>query len=317
MWRLGCIVLVIGWGLGSELVGKAWATNGALDQEEAAVESPEATPTEGRDEAAVFAELWWLTDYAAATERARREAKRLFIYFQRPGNGTCREFEEYSLSDRAVMESLRSFVRLKVPIDVKIEREGSRVKLLGQSAYREMLGRPGVAIVDWASQGQAFYGKVVSTFPFLGQEPYGPEEVLAMLQLPPATLTQRTLIYAVRTHPDRPASTDGKLDPYLCQEAELHATYQARIRLQGHHNWERRFHRINRTLPRGLVACEVCAESWPGQNLVEAAIECVRCWRLSSGHWSAVREKHAVYGYDMKRGRNGVWYATGIFGRRW
>jgi hypothetical protein len=59
----------------------------------------------------------------------------------------------------------------------------------------------------------------------------------------------------------------------------------------------------------------VCAESWPGENLVEAAIECVRCWRLSSGHWEAVRTQHTVYGYDMKRGSNDVWYATGIFGR--
>jgi len=51
-------------------------------------------------------------------------------------------------------------------------------------------------------------------------------------------------------------------------------------------------------------------------GLLAAAIECVRCWRLSSGHWGAVRESHPVYGYDMKRGDNGIWYATGIFGRR-
>ena len=31
-----------------------------------------------------------------------------------------------------------------------------------------------------------------------------------ILDLPPGTLTQRTLIYAVRTHPERPASADGQ-----------------------------------------------------------------------------------------------------------
>jgi hypothetical protein len=136
-----------------------------------------------------------------------------------------------------------------------------------------------------------------------------------ILDLPSGTLTQRTLIYAVRTHPDRPASTEGAFDVYLASEAQSHSEHQARIRLQGHHNWGHRFHRINGKLPHGLLACEVCAESWPGENLVEAAVECVRCWRLSSGHWSAVRAKHAVYAYDMKRGSNGVWYATGVFGR--
>jgi hypothetical protein len=64
-----------------------------------------------------------------------------------------------------------------------------------------------------------------------------------------------------------------------------------------------------------MTASEVCAESWPGENLVEAAVECVRCWRLSQGHWSAVRAAHRLFGYDMKRGSNGIWYATGIFGR--
>ena len=63
------------------------------------------------------------------------------------------------------------------------------------------------------------------------------------------------------------------------------------------------------------MASEECAESWPGQGLLESAIECVRCWRLSSGHWAAVRAEHRCYGYDIKRGNNGIWYATGIFGR--
>ncbi len=61
---------------------------------------------------------------------------------------------------------------------------------------------------------------------------------------------------------------------------------------------------------------EVCAESWGGQHLVEAAIECVRCWRLSSGHWSAVCARSRFFGYDMKLGANGVWYATGIVDAR-
>jgi hypothetical protein len=48
-------------------------------------------------------------------------------------------------------------------------------------------------------------------------------------------------------------------------------------------------------------------------GLVAAAIDCVHSWRQSSGHWSAVRSRHRFYGYDMKRGSNGIWYATGIF----
>jgi len=129
------------------------------------------------------------------------------------------------------------------------------------------------------------------------------------------TPTQQALIDAVRAHPDAPASTNGKFDPMLAKEAERHSLHQARIQTQGHHNWNRRFRRINAQLPAGLTACEVCAESWPGQTLEEAAAECVNSWRQSPGHWRAVSGECPLYGYDMKRGRNGVWYATGIFGQ--
>jgi hypothetical protein len=64
------------------------------------------------------------------------------------------------------------------------------------------------------------------------------------------------------------------------------------------------------------VAQEIVAESWPNESLVEACIDCVDSWRQSPGHWGAVRANHPLFGYDIKRGRNGIWYATGIFGRR-
>ena len=127
------------------------------------------------------------------------------------------------------------------------------------------------------------------------------------------SLTQRTLIFAVRTHPERPASATGHFSYVLARESESHAWHQAHITLQGHHNWNSRFHSINAELPGGLLAKEVCAESWPGQNLLEAAEECVHSWRQSSGHWDAVRSEHVLFAYDMKRGANGIWYAAGIF----
>ncbi len=57
------------------------------------------------------------------------------------------------------------------------------------------------------------------------------------------------------------------------------------------------------------------AESWPNEDLVEACVDCVHSWRQSPGHWSAVQDRHRMFGYDIKRGVNGIWYATGIFAR--
>jgi hypothetical protein len=212
------------------------------------------------------------------------------------------------------------YVCVQVDLDAKITTqmggEQREITLIQHEVFDEMLGKPGIAIIDYANREAPYYKRVVSTFPITGKLWYTPEKVQVILDLPPGTLTQRTLIYAVRTHPERPRSTEGRLCSHLTDEAAEHSQFQARIRRQGHHFWETRFHRITRRLPGGLVASEVCAESWPGERLVEAAIECVRSWRFSSGHWNAVRARHDVYGYDMKRGSNGIWYATGLFGQR-
>ncbi len=258
--------------------------------------------------------IYWHDDYARAVQEAQRQGKMLFIYFCDPGeNCECNRFKSETLDDALVCSKLRDYVCLQVPLDAWITADGEKVVLLKHEALKEMLGRPGIAIVDYVHQDPQLYGTVVSTFPITQRLWYTPEKMAAILDLPPGTLTQRTLIYAVRTHPDKPASTKGDPSPYLFEEARKQSQYQADIRLQGHHFWESRFHRIRAKL-EGLSAREVCAESWPGENLVEAAVECVRCWRLSDGHWSTVAGRQRVFGYDMKRGSNGIWYATGIFG---
>ena len=189
------------------------------------------------------------------------------------------------------------------------------IMLIRHPAFYEMLSTPGIAIIDFKHKDADYYGKIVSVFPFLKNQPYTVRQTRAMLTLPPGTVTQRSVIFAVRIHPDNPKSTDGELDSRLVEEARSASQYQADIRKQGHHNWDRRFQKINAYLPTELWACEVCAESWPGQHLLESAIECVDCWRFSEGHWSAVSAEHPYYGYDMKLGTNGIWYGTGVFGK--
>ena len=266
---------------------------------------------------AIKSELSWLDDYGRGTELAEREGKMLLICFRDTGEDPlCESFESEALADAEVVRLLGAYVRVALPLDAEIVSGGKHVTLLEHAAFSEMLGRPGVAIIDYMNKDSGNYGRVVSQFPFIKDRPYDAQQMRVILTLPEGSLTQRTLIFAVRTHPERPASANGPLDRYLAAEAEQHSRHQARIRLQGHHQWSFRFQRINRRLGSGLLASEVCAESWPGEGLVEAAIECVRCWRYSPGHWGAVRAENGAWGYDMKRGSNGIWYATGIFGRR-
>jgi len=215
--------------------------------------------------------------------------------------------------DRALRKLLEEYSLVRVSLSAEETDDGKTFRLIDHEAFAELGGGPGLAIVDMTDEESAHHGYVVSIYPLDLPEATEAGRLKALLGLPPGTLTQRTLIWAVRVHPEEPASTAGKINNELVHEAESHSQHQASIRLQGHHRWESRFHRITAKLPDGLLAQEVCAESWPDEGLVEAALDCVDSWRQSPGHWNAVAGHHEYYGYDMKCGSNGIWYATGIF----
>lgn len=131
-----------------------------------------------------------------------------------------------------------------------------------------------------------------------------PDGLWALVNLPPGTLTQRTLIWAVRMHPECPKSADGQSDARLMAHAAAHSARQAAANSQFH----------ARQMPCGN-ATEIVNESWSwNTNVVDAAVDIVNTWGAPprSSHWPAVVRRHAGYGYDMAKGRN-CWYATGIF----
>lgn len=107
--------------------------------------------------------------------------------------------------------------------------------------------------------------------------------------------------------------TTGQVNADLQKAAVAHAEYQAKGRRQGHQQWESRVKALRQLLPQCHTFAEVVNESWPGQDQQAAANEMYRSWKLSPGHWSAVNGKCRYYGYAMRRGDNGVWYACGIF----
>jgi hypothetical protein len=271
-------------------------------------EEMETKAPQGRD-------IQWHDDYAEATNQAVRQGKMLFLLFHHPKSRESQAFMANSLRANVLAARDHRYVWARIPTDARIQAQGQDLRVLDAPAFREMAGFPGIAIVDYQNRRADLYGRVVSAFPLTGRRFYSAHSLATILDLPPGTLTQRTMVYAVRTHPEGPASTHGQLSSVLSSEAQQHSSHQASILLQGHHAWDSRFHRINSRLPSNLTAQEVVAESWPNKDLVDACIDCVDSWRQSPGHWSAVSGRHRMFGYDIKRGRNGIWYATGLFAR--
>lgn len=259
----------------------------------------------------------WLADYAQAMKAARQSNRPMLVYFCEEGTEANNDELCATFADEAELHPLlERYVLARVPKSQQARVKGEKIKLIDHQAFTELEGEAGIAVIDFEDPQSEHYGYVVSIYPLSLPNALTTKNLKALLSLPKGSLTQRTLVLAVRIHPEGPASTDGTFLAALADESEDHANHQANINTQGHHNWSSRFHRISRRLPTGFLAQEVVAESWPGKGLIRAALDVVSSWRQSAGHWQAVRQRHRFYGYDMKRGRNGIWYATGIFGIR-
>ena len=304
----------------------------SVAQERYTVDRPVTTPFKETSPEFIprhTATIHWETNYEDAIRTAKTSSQRLLIYLYANGNtelpealiplpvvSVCKEFDTVILDDDVVRTGLSAYLLLKLPIDAKVPGEdGVEMPIYSLPGFEHMLGHPGLVVIDFSSRDMPYYGEVVGILPFLrgGQECPSANHVDTFLSLPPGTLTQRTLTYAVRIHPDKPLSSEGEPIPVVMQTATDHALFQAERGVIGHHNFSTRSSKVREVLGDGSPS-EICAQCRSGENLFEGAIACMRLWRTSSAHWSIARKSHTYYGYDMARSdRNGCWYGVGFF----
>lgn len=235
-------------------------------------------------------EVIWQTDYSETIRAAKRDAKLVLIHL-------VGDKEELGDDVETMLADRRDFLFARIPARAKVDTDEGELRLLDHPSFGPLLGRPGVAIINHKHTGPN-HGRVVSILP--EEHLKSPGYLAALLDLPDATLSQRTLIWAMRVHPDQPQSTRGPAHADLLAHAERHSQHQANTSNM-HHN-----------LP-SFANGEIVAESWPWNKcMVTAAIDIVEAWRHSPGHWSAASRPHAHYGYDMKTVGN-KWFATGVF----
>lgn len=306
------------------------AASGEADSTEVAAEVTEPATTESAEstiaaeaaavpeakapEMANVDEIDWYTDYYEAYRAAAAEEKFLLINVL-PSNasGQQQQAEQTIATNRRLQQQLANLVRLRVASDATIDVEGQPRRLLSFGTFAHLSGGAGWVLIDLRNKTEEYYGHAVSVLPYASGKYYHwqPSYLSTVLSIPAGTLTQRTMIWAVRIHPEAPQSTYGMHHPSLADGAMQQASYQANVGQQGHQNFESRFHSLSASA--GSSVSEVCAESWPGQNMIDSCLDCVDSWRHSSGHWRGVSGRHRAFGYDIRQGRNGIWYGTGIF----
>ncbi len=262
------------------------------------------------------AEVQWQNDYESAWRKAVSEKKDLFIYFSQDNHAL-----DNAWRDDEVRQKLNQMVCLKVPVDYVYEGQ----KLITRPVFSEMSGKSGFAIMCLCDQNHACYRELISAHPFMSShyswapKTYGLNELKIVLNLSrKLTLSQRSMLFALSVHPVQPKSILGSWNDAFMNHASSHSKKQANMQYQHHADLIGAINRMGSQMGIGLNnGSEVVAESWGavlgGENVLEACYSCIDAWSHSPGHWGAVCRHHRYFGYDIAKGANGTWYATGIF----
>jgi hypothetical protein len=255
----------------------------------------------------------WHSDFLTASLLAKEQKKDLIIHF-RDNNAL-----DDALESPEVRERLKRFVCVRLSLDYIYKNE----KMIERAPLAAMQQRPGICIVSRHDESLTTHDQVISAHPLVGSHyrwvpSLGAKEIGAILDLPAqATLSQRSMIYAIAVHPDAPKSVQGSAHPAFLAHAEAHSGRQAAMQNQHHADLVATMRNLSGQVGGTGNASEVVAESWGrvvgGEVLLEACFSCVDAWRHSTGHWRSVMTEHRYFGYDIALAPNGTWYATGIF----
>ena len=270
------------------------------------VETPETPSPE-----AVLAPLSWESSFPLAIEKAKAEKKMVLVLITQ--SGTEKQTDKMAQwiaepQNRPILD--RSYVLVQVDGSANVDFAGKTGPILQKPEFREMGRKAGIAIIDF--QNDDYLGKVVGAFPLIRLQ-YSSFHINQILTLPPGTLTQRMLTFAIRVHPNRPQSANGRPSCFLMKLAFGHACNQASTHVMGHQNFSSRSSQVMRAHP-GTQSSEICAQTGGGVALI-GALGLAQLWRGSSAHWSAMKSPSRGWGYDMQRSNNGNWYGCGLFAK--
>mgnify|MGYP000635364716 CR=1 FL=1 len=163
----------------------------------------------------------WQSDYVAAYQKAEAARRMLVIYFSE--TAPADESQACVATLFAAAEFRRGFAGmtcLRLPLDAKVaDEEGRPIRLIDHFSMTELHKQPGFALIDFREPESKHFARVVSLLPIGGKRRPTIAGVAALADLPAGSLTQRTLIWAVRIHGESPASTSGRFEPILAAAA--------------------------------------------------------------------------------------------------
>lgn len=271
------------------------------------LESPEGEPQPPTTVGA----LTWHQDYQTAYQQAIQQRQRLLVVFRDTIDPDSINSPSTGLAGPELTPLLTDFVRLAMPANTTIPGQEGGTLLLEHRAFRHLNVQPGIVIVDLTDPESAWYGRVVSALPQPPGGRYTAELVQPFLDLPPGTVTHRSLLFAMRNaNPQSQFAAIVGLDT-LNRLADRNCRFMAQYGQTGAFDAAHRQSVIETEFGPDAQVRELTFATDDNRTIQDAAILAVESWIADRDNFRMLNGAVDAYGLEMfQTPDSGRWFVT-------
>lgn len=255
--------------------------------------------------------LTWHQDYQTAYQQATEQKRRLLVVFRDTVDPDSINSPSVGLAGPELTPLLKDFVRLALPANMTIPGQEGGTLLLEHRAFRHLNVQPGIVIVDLTDPESSWYGRVVSALPQPPSGRYSAELVRPLLELPPGTVTHRTLLLALQNANPESQFATGESEGVLNQLADRNCRFMTQYGQAGLFDAEYRQSVIASQFGSTAVVRELTFATDDTRTIQDAAILAVESWVSDPDSFRMLNGAIDAYGLEMFQGPDsGRWFVT-------
>jgi len=265
--------------------------------------------------------LKWHSDYIAAYVEASQEKRYLLMLFRDAvagGEPLASIDDVFAPSMRPILEQ---FSRVELPLNAVMpsladknndtQKKGLPNLLLKHRSFRHLGTQPGIAVVDLTNRSSPNYARVVSVLPLPESSQFQNDSLTLALNLPKGTISQRTLLFAIRsTVPDSSLSM-REFNSTLVELAHRNSRYMANSGQAGSFDQETHRQRIEQEFGPQAELKQLVFATDSEATIHEAALQAVTSWIETSESFDVLDAPATAMGMDMFQNfESGRWFVT-------
>ena len=285
------------------------------------VQDKHVEKVEKPDSEAPAESLSWHSDYLAAYVEASQEKRFLLMLFRENAIGGEPLAPTDSVFDPSLRPMLEQFSRVELPLNAAMPNVSSKSEdpeqdalpnlLLKHRSFRHLGMRPGIAVVDLTDPASPNHARVVSVLPLPENGQFNNADLMLALNLPQGAISQRTLLFAIRsTVPDSSLSM-REFSQTLIELAHRNSRFMANAGQVGSFDRENRAQQIEKEFGPQAKLKELVFATEAETRIQDAALQAVTSWISNSESFDILDSPARAMGMEMfQNSESGRWFVT-------